>query len=78
MNKNVLNYGVYFTLDNGFSSYTEINEITKEGLELGFLDVSEVIDINWLIEDNEFDNNVCIDSWKIKELPKEEIIELDF
>lgn len=74
----ILNYGVYFALDNGFSSYTEINETTKQGLEDGFLDVHEVIDINWIIEENEFNEDVCVDSWEIKELSKEDIIELDF
>jgi hypothetical protein len=73
-----LNYGVYFILDNGFSSYTEIDETTVEGLKNGFLDIYEVIDINWLTEENEFNEDVCVDSWTIEKLKDEDIIYLDF
>lgn len=75
---NILNYGVYFTLDNGFESYTEIDSTTKEGLEHGFVDIYEAININWLIEENGFDNDVCVDSWEIKRLSSEDIVSLDF
>lgn len=73
----ILNYGVYFTLDNGFESYTEIDGTTKEGLENGFIDIYEAIDINWLIEENEFDKDVCVQDWEIKRLPSEDITYLD-
>jgi hypothetical protein len=78
MTKTILNQGLYYTLDNGYSSYKEIDEITIEGLKYGFLDIYEVIDIDWIIEENEFSNEVCIDSWSIKELSKEDVIILDF
>lgn len=74
----ILNHGLYYNLDNGYSSYKEIDETTIEGLKYGFLDIYEIIDIDWIIEENEFSNEVCIDSWTIKELSKEDIIELDF
>ncbi|WP_252241626.1 hypothetical protein [Clostridium sp. ZBS18] len=72
-----LDYGVNYTLENGYNNITEIDEVTKEGLENGFLDIYEVIDINWIIEENEFDNDICIDSWSIKKLKDKNIIYLD-
>jgi hypothetical protein len=78
MTKTILNHGLYYTLDNGYSNYKEIDETTIEGLKYGFLDIYEIIDIDWIIEENEFSNEVCIDSWNIKELSKEDVIVLDF
>ncbi|HBJ1650376.1 TPA: hypothetical protein LA460_000280 [Clostridium botulinum] len=72
-----LDYCVNYTLENGYNNITEIDEITKEGLEFGFLDVYEIIDINWIIEENEFDKNICIDSWSIEKLQEKDIIYLD-
>lgn len=72
-----LNYAVNFTLENGYNNITEIDEITKEGLEYGFLDVYEIIDINWIIEENEFDNDICVDSWSIEKLQEKDMIYLD-
>ncbi|OSA95751.1 UNVERIFIED_ORG: hypothetical protein B2H93_04835 [Clostridium botulinum] len=72
-----LDYCVNYTLENGYNNITEIDEITKEGLEFGFLDVYEIVDINWIIEENEFDKNICIDSWSIEKLEEKDIIYLD-
>jgi hypothetical protein len=72
-----LNYGVYFTLDNGYSDYTKIDGRIKEDLESGSLNVNEVIDIKWLIEENQFNEGACVDSWRIEELSEEDIIDID-
>lgn len=72
-----LDYCVNYTLENGYNNITEIDEITKEGLECGFLDIYEVIDIDWVVEENEFDNDICVDSWSIAKLKDKDIIYLD-
>lgn len=72
-----LDYCVNYTLENSYNNITEIDEVTKEGLEQGFLDVYEVIDMDWITEENEFDNDMCVDSWSIEKLKDKDIIYLD-
>ncbi|WP_252251144.1 hypothetical protein [Clostridium sp. VAP52] len=72
-----LDYRVNYTLENSYNNITEIDEITKEGLEQGFLDIYEVIDINWIAQENQFNNDICVDSWNITKLKDKDIIYLD-
>jgi hypothetical protein len=41
------------------------------------MDVHEVIDISWILNENEFPEDTCVDSWNIKQLEPDDIIYLN-
>lgn len=68
-----LSYRISYTLSNGFKGTEDVTEREIEQLENGCTDINEVIDVNYLIVENNFDEDVYCEDWNYRKLSKDEI-----